>query len=208
MELNEVAITRAIVERYMAKFCESLDVEVAIVGGGPSGLVAGYFLAKAGRQCALYERKLSLGGGIWGGGMLFNEIVVQEEALPILDEFGIRWKRYDEIHFTADAVEVAAVLIAEAVKAGVKVFNAVSAEDVMIRENRVTGLVLNWSAVQLAGLHVDPLTIQSKFVIDATGHSTEVTRVVQAKVPGQLRTPSGKIEGENLCGQVARKALP
>ncbi|MBM3143338.1 MAG: ribose 1,5-bisphosphate isomerase, partial [Chloroflexi bacterium] len=41
----------------------------------------------------------------------------------------------------------------------------------MIRENnRITGLVLNWSAVNMAKLHVDPLTIRAKYVIDATGH--------------------------------------
>ncbi len=27
------------------------------------------------------------GGGMWGGGMLFNEIVVQEDARHLLDEF-------------------------------------------------------------------------------------------------------------------------
>ncbi len=196
MGINEVTITRAIVERYVSKFLGCLELDVAIVGGGPSGLVAGYFLAKAGKKTALFERKVGLGGGIWGGGMLFNEIVVQEDALSLFDLFGIRWQKYDGIHFTADSIEVASSLIAGSVKAGVRVFNAVSAEDVMIRENRVAGLVINWSPVEMAGLHVDPLTIMSKFVIDATGHATEVVRVVEAKVPGKLNTQSGKIEGE------------
>ncbi len=66
----------------------------------------------------------------------------------------------------------------------------------MMREDRVIGLVLNWSAVEMAGLHIDPLAMRSKFVIDTTGHDVEVVSVVQKKVPGRLRTTSGKVEGE------------
>ena len=76
--LNEIIISRAILDSYFKKLGSCLDLDVAIVGGGPSGLVAGYYLARAGRKVALFERKLSIGGGIWGGGMMFNSIVVQE----------------------------------------------------------------------------------------------------------------------------------
>ena len=57
--------------------------KIAIVGGGPSALVAAHDLAKAGFKVAIFERKLAPGGGTWGGAMLFNEVVVQSEALPI-----------------------------------------------------------------------------------------------------------------------------
>jgi thiamine thiazole synthase len=67
------------------------------------------------------------------------------------------------------------------VKSGATIFNLLSAEDLVIRENRVTGLVLNWTAVEMANLHVDPLTIESKFVVDATGHATEVVDILQKK---------------------------
>ncbi len=196
MELNEVTITSAIIDRFHEKLKDSLEADVAVVGGGPSGLVAGYYLAKAGKKVSLYERKLSVGGGMWGGGMMFNEIVVQDSAIHVLDEFGIRSKKYAEGYYTADSVESISTLTSKAVQAGVRIFNCMTVEDVMMRPNRITGLVLNWSAVDLAGLHVDPLVIRSKFVIDATGHATEVVRVVQRKVPGELLTPNGKIEGE------------
>ncbi len=52
-------------------------------------MAAGYYLAKNGVKTAIFEKKLSIGGGIWGGAMGFNKIVVQEEARVILDEFGI-----------------------------------------------------------------------------------------------------------------------
>jgi len=81
MELNEVTIKRAIVDRYFDKFRNNLALDVAIVGGGPLGLVAGYYQSKAGVKTALFERKLSIGGGMWGGGMMYNEIVVQDAAI-------------------------------------------------------------------------------------------------------------------------------
>jgi thiazole biosynthesis enzyme len=143
MELNEVIITQAILDRFVEKFRSTLEADVAIVGGGPSGLVAGYFLAKAGHKVSLYERKLSVGGGMWGGGMLFNEIVVQEEAKSLLDLFGIRSVHYRDNYYTADSVEAISTLISRTVQAGVTIFNCISVEDVVMRPNRVTGLVLN-----------------------------------------------------------------
>ena len=196
MELNEIIITKAIIDRFYAKLKDSLESDVAIVGGGPSGLVAGYYLAQAGKNVVLYERKLSIGGGMWGGGMMFNEIVVQAAALHILEEFGVVFNNYQENYYTSDSVETVSSLIARAVQAGLTIFNCMSVEDVMMRTERVTGLVLNWSPVEMAGLHIDPLTVRADFVIDATGHAAEVVRVVHRKVPGELNTPTGKIEGE------------
>jgi thiamine thiazole synthase len=197
MELNEITITRAIIDRFLEKFKNNLETDVAIVGGGPSGLVAGYYLAMAGKKVVLLERKLSVGGGMWGGGMMYNEIVLQQSAVHILEEFGIRYKNYQENYYTADSLEAVSTLISKAVKAGLTIFNCISMEDVIMRTERVIGLVINWSTVEMAGLHVDPLALRSRFIIDATGHVTEVVRVVQQKVPGKLNTPSGKAEGEH-----------
>ncbi len=196
MELNEVIITKAIIDRYYEKLSANLETDVAIVGGGPSGLVAGYFLAKGGKKTVMYERKLSIGGGMWGGGMMFNEIVVQQAAVHILEEFGIRFREYKKGYFTSDSVEAISTLISKAVQAGLTIFNCMSVEDVIMRENRVTGLVLNWSPVEMAGLHIDPLAVRADVVIDATGHAVEVVEVVRRKVPGKLLTSTGEIEGE------------
>ncbi|MDI9389873.1 MAG: sulfide-dependent adenosine diphosphate thiazole synthase [Synergistota bacterium] len=199
MRLDEVTITKAITERYFDKFMNNLELDVAIVGGGPSGLVAGYFLAKAGHRVALYERKLSVGGGMWGGGMLFNEIVVQEEAKRLLDELDVRTLPYKEAgYYTADSVETVSTITSKAVKAGLVVFNCISVEDVVAKDDRISGLVINWTAVPMANLHVDPLSIRSRYVIDATGHDTEVVAMVAKKAPGRLLTPSKNIEGEKF----------
>ncbi|MGZ7119346.1 MAG: sulfide-dependent adenosine diphosphate thiazole synthase [Methanobacterium sp.] len=185
------------------------NIDVAIGGGGPAGLTAGYYIAKAGLKVALFERKLSIGGGMWGGGIMFNKIVVQEESRRILDEFGIRATKYEEDYYIADSVESVSTLCSKAVHAGLKIFNLMSIEDVMVRENDdISGLVLNWSAVEMGGLHVDPLTIRTKAVVDATGHDCEVVKVVQRKVGSKLNTETGEIMGEkSMWAEVGEKAL-
>lgn len=195
-ELKEWEITRAIVERYMQKFLSHTEVDVAVVGGGPSGLVASYFLSKGGLRVAIFERKLSIGGGMWGGGMMFNEIVVQEEAKELLDHFGISTEPYGDGYYTADAIEAVTTICSHAMKAGTKIFNCITVEDVIIRDSRVIGLVITWSPVEMTGLHVDPLTIKAKCVIDATGHDTEVLKVIERKADITLETPTGKLMGE------------
>ncbi len=196
MILNEVTITRGIIERFTEKLLDSTDVDTAIVGGGPAGLVAAYYLAKAGRKVAVFERKLSVGGGMWGGGMMFNEIVVQEEGKDLLDLFGVGSVLYRPGYYTADAIETVSAICYQALKAGARVFNCITVEDVVIREGRVVGLVITWSPVEMTGLHVDPLTIAARRVIEATGHDTEVLRVIERKADIPLETESGKVMGE------------
>jgi thiamine thiazole synthase len=196
MALSEVTITKAILERFFQKFLDCVEVDIAVVGAGPAGMVASYFLAKAGRKVAIFERKLSIGGGMWGGGMMFNEIVVQEAGKEILDLFGVRTQEYQPGYFTADAIEAATTICSSVMKAGVKIFNCITVEDVVIRQGRVIGLVITWSPVQMTGLHVDPLTITAGTVIDSTGHDTEVLRVIERKADIKLFTETGKIMGE------------
>ncbi|WP_028574691.1 sulfide-dependent adenosine diphosphate thiazole synthase [Desulfonatronovibrio hydrogenovorans] len=196
MALDEIIISRAIIDTYTRKLMDCLELDVAICGAGPSGMVAAYYLAGAGKKVAVFERKLSLGGGMWGGGMMFNEIVIQEEAKEILDELGVRSREYQPGYFTADSVEAVCTIGSAACRAGARFFNLVSVEDVMIRENRVTGLVINWSAVETSGLHVDPLTVRTKYMVESTGHPVEVMQVIQRKIDARLNTPSGSLEGE------------
>ena len=196
MQLDEIKISRAIIESYNKKLVSALDVDVAIVGAGPAGMVCGYYLAKAGKKTVLFERKLSVGGGMWGGGIMFNEIVVQEKAKGILDEFGIKSRRYEQGYYLADSIECVSTICSGAVKAGLRIFNLISVEDVMVRGKKVEGLVLNWSAVEIAKLHVDPITMRAKAVVDATGHPAEVARIVERKSGIRLKTKSGKTLGE------------
>lgn len=206
--MDEIVISQAITRSYFNEFLEYMDVDVAVVGAGPSGLAAAYYLARSGVKVVVFERKLSVGGGMWGGGMMFNRIVVQSDAKYILDEFDIRSVEFQPGYFVADSVEAVSTMCSKAIKSGARIFNLITVEDVMIRENnRITGLVLNWSAVDIAKLHVDPLTIRSKYVIDATGHDAEVCKIVVRKA-SILNTSTGGIDGEkSMWAQVAEQEV-
>jgi thiazole biosynthesis enzyme len=196
MPLDDVKISKAIIERFTAKLLDNLETDVAIVGAGPAGMTAAYYLAGAGKQVAVFERKLAPGGGMWGGGMMFNEIVVQEESKAILDELGVGARLCEEGYYSVDSVEAVSTICSKACKAGATFFNCISAVDVMITGGRVTGLVLNWTPVGLVKLHVDPLTVRTKCIIDGTGHPAEIATVIQNKGGLTLNTETGKIMGE------------
>lgn len=192
----EQIVSSGIINSYFNKLKENLSVDVAIVGGGPSGLIASYYLAKKGFKVALYERKLAPGGGMWGGAMMFNEIVVQQEALSILDELNINYKHFEKDYYTLDSVHATSALIYHATKAGVKIFNCTSIEDVVFQNNRVCGIVLNWAPVHREHMHVDPLVIMAKTVIDGTGHDCDIARTLERKNNIKLNTETGKVVGE------------
>jgi len=196
MKLDDIKISKAIIETYNKKLIKALDVDVAIVGAGPAGLTCAYYLAQAKKNVVIFERKLSVGGGMWGGGIMFNEIVVQEKAKKILDEFKVNLSLYEKGYYMADSIESVSTICSKTVKAGAKIFNLLSAEDVMIRNKRITGLVLNWTAVEMGNLHVDPITMRAKYVVDATGHAAEVVHIVNKKTNIKLNTKTGKIMGE------------
>jgi thiamine thiazole synthase len=200
MVIDERIVSEAIAASYFNKFRNCLDLDVAIVGGGPSGLTAAWKLAASGRKVGLFERKLSIGGGMWGGGMTWNSIVVQTEAKGVLEDAGVALHEFKPGYFTADSVAATAALAYQATRAGAQVFNCMSVEDVVLREidgiKRVTGLVVNSSPVEIARLHVDPLVLHCKYAIECTGHATEMLKTLVRKNDVKLNTPSGAIEGE------------
>ncbi|HOK46021.1 MAG TPA: sulfide-dependent adenosine diphosphate thiazole synthase [Bryobacteraceae bacterium] len=166
--ITETAISKAIVESYYRKLADRIESDVIIAGAGPSGLVAASCLAGAGKRVTIIEKRLSPGGGIWGGAMGMNQVVVQKEALPILEAACIRFVPQDGL-YVADAAELACGLCIQALRAGAVLLNLVTLEDLCVRDNRVTGIVANRTTIAGA-LPVDPLVLSAGAVIDATGH--------------------------------------
>ncbi len=192
----ETLITRGIVNSYFEKINRSLQLDAAIVGGGPSGIVAAYYLARAGHKVALLDRKLAPGGGMWGGAMMFNEIVVQKEALPILQDLQLQYCEHEQGTYLLDSVHATSGLLYRATEAGALIFNCYSVEDVVYKQDRVAGVVVNWTPVLLQHMHVDPLTFAAKTVLDATGHDCEIARTVARKNGVSLCTQTGGVIGE------------
>lgn len=186
MLINDIKITRSIIEEYYAFTRDFLDCDVVIVGGGPAGMTAAYYTAKQGLKTVVLESRLSPGGGMWGGGMFFNQIVFQPEARNILQELGIIYAENREGYLVVPSYRAVASLILAADRAGARILNGITAEDIMVREKRVCGVVVNWTAAVKLGMHVDPLCIGGKVVIDATGHDAGVVRNYLDKSGGSL----------------------
>jgi len=111
---------------------------------------------------------------------------------------GVKLRPAGKDYYVADSVETVSKCAAAAIDAGAKLIVGFNVEDVMIGEkDRVVGIVINWAAVELARLHVDPVGIRAEVVIDATGHDAEISRIVQRKIPSaRFPTRTGAIIGE------------
>ena len=172
--ISDAEVTRLIMRDYFDMLQSSIESDVIIVGGGPSGLVASYTLAEMGRKVVIMEKRMSPGGGIWGGGKGFNRVVLEREVEYILKEISISASEMDG-YLVVPSVLLASALIKKAVESGVRLLNLFSVEDVYFNSAReLAGVVVNDTAYKNINLHVDPLTFTSKVVLDSTGHDAVV----------------------------------
>ncbi len=176
--MKEIEISRAIIEQYTEKLLGRLESDIVIAGSGPAGLAAAYYLAKNGVKTTVIEKKLAVGGGIWGGAAGFNEIVLED--CEILDEIGIPSKKKNGM-VIVDSIAFATTLCSRTIAAGAVIFNLMEVEDVIVKKNAVCGVVVNGTGIKLAKLHVDPFCINAKFIVDATGHPAELVALLKSK---------------------------
>lgn len=184
-QVGELEVTRTIVSQFMDQFSEYADSDVTIIGAGPAGLMAGRDLARVGRKVLIVERNNYLGGGFWLGGYLMNKVTFRSPANAVTDELGIPSTEASPGLYVADGPHACSKLIAAACDAGVKFANMTVFEDVVLREeNRVAGVVINWTPVQALPRQitcVDPIAVMAKVVVDATGHEACVCAKMQER---------------------------
>jgi len=188
--VGEKEVTRAITETFLKQFSSFSESEVIIVGAGPSGLMAGRDLAASGHKVLIIERNNYLGGGFWIGGYLMNKVTVRSPGEKILKELGVPYQEYVKGLLVADGPHACSKLIAAACDAGVKFANLSIFDDIILRENnRVAGVVINWTPVSAMPREitcVDPIGLEARVVLDATGHDACVVRKLEAR--GLIKT--------------------
>jgi len=189
--ISETDVTRAIVSQFASMLESHAENDVIIVGGGPSGLMAARDLAREGLSVLVVERNNYLGGGFWIGGYLMNKITVRSPAQEILDELGIPHSEYKPGLHVADGPHACSKLISAACDAGVKILNMTIFEDLVLREEgRVAGVVINWTPVTTLPREitcVDPIALQGRVVVDATGHDAAVARKLEERGLAKLK---------------------
>ncbi|RVW40279.1 Thiamine thiazole synthase 1, chloroplastic [Vitis vinifera] len=145
---------------------------------------------------AIIEQSVSPGGGAWLGGQLFSSMVVRKPAHRFLDELGLEYDEQDNY----------------------VLFNAVAAEDLIIKEGKVGGVVTNWALVSMnhdTQSCMDPNVMEAKVVVSSCGHdgpfgATGVKRLRSVgmidSVPGMKALDMNTAEDEIV--RLTREVVP
>lgn len=174
--ISEIQVTKTIVNEFLDDFIQNiLDSDVVVVGSGPCGVAAAKYAAELGHKTVMIERNIYGGGGMWQGGYLMPKNTVGAPANKILEECGVNLKDVGNGLYVCDSFEMVSKMLASACDAGVKLLNSTNVEDLVLKEDHVEGVVIQWYPVQQMPKFItcmDPIAIRSKVVIDATGHDS------------------------------------
>ncbi len=212
-DVREVDITKAIADEFHSVLIDRAESDVIIIGAGPAGLTAGRELSTMGFKVLIIEQNNYLGGGYWLGGYMMNPVTVREPAQKIWDELGVPYKKVGNGLYLTPGPHAVSKLIAGACDAGVKFLNLTKFDDLVLKNGRVEGIVVNWMPVSALPRNitcVDPIAFESKMVIDASGHdSVAVKRLVDRKlVEWKGMNPMYVNEGEEYVVEKTGEVYP
>jgi len=192
--ISEIHVTKTIVNEFLNDFMENiLDSDVVVVGSGPCGATAAKYCAQKGLKTVMIERNLYAGGGMWQGGYLMPKNTVGAPANKILEECGVNLKDAGNGLYVCDSFDMVSKMLASACDAGVKLLNSTNVDDIILKEDHVDGVVIQWfPAKQMPPFMtcMDPIAIRSKVVIDATGHDSLLVKRLSEQRPG-IPVPKG-----------------
>jgi len=212
-DVREIDITKAIADEFHSVLIDRMESDVIVIGAGPAGLTASMELANMGFKVLVIEQNNYLGGGYWLGGYMMNPVTVREPAQKIWDELGIPYKKVSEGLYLTPGPHAVSKLIASTCDAGVKFLNLTKFDDLVLKNGRVSGVVVNWMPVSALPRNitcVDPIALESKMIIDASGHdSVAVKRLVdRGLVEWKGMNPMHVTEGEDQVVHKTGEVFP
>ena len=178
-KISEKEITKSIASMFNETIQEYADSDIIIIGAGPAGLTAGRKLAGSGLKTLIVEQNNYLGGGYWVGGYMMNPVTVRSPAQRIWDELGVPYREVGVGLYATWGPHACSKLIAAACDAGVRFLQLTKFDDLILKNDRVTGVVINWMPVSALPRNitcVDPVALESKIVIDSSGHDSVAVR--------------------------------
>ncbi|CAN6464280.1 unnamed protein product [Victoria cruziana] len=218
--IKESIVSREMTRRYMMDMITYADTDVVVVGAGSAGLSCAYELSKNPNvRVAIIEQSVSPGGGAWLGGQLFSAMVVRKPAHLFLDELGVAYDEQDNYVVIKHAALFTSTIMSKLLaRPNVKLFNAVAAEDLIVKGGRVAGVVTNWALVSMnhdTQSCMDPNVMEAKVVVSSCGHdgpfgATGVKRLKDIKmideVPGMKALDMNA--AEDAIVRLTREVVP
>ncbi|KAH0888981.1 hypothetical protein HID58_051410 [Brassica napus] len=155
--IKESIVSREMTRRYMTDMITYAETDVVVVGAGSAGLSCAYEISKNPNvQVAIIEQSVSPGAHLF------------------LDEIGVPYDEQDNYVVIKHAALFTSTIMSKLLaRPNVKLFNAVAAEDLIVKGNRVGGVVTNWALVSMnhdTQSCMDPNVMEAKIVVSSCGH--------------------------------------
>ncbi|KAI3929751.1 hypothetical protein MKX01_025919 [Papaver californicum] len=136
---KESIVSCEMIRRYMTDMITYADTDVVLMTPNYPNV-----------NVAIIEQSVSPGGGAWLGGHLFSAMVVRKPAYKFLDELEIEYDEQDTYVIIKYAALFTSTIMSKLLaRPNAKLFNAVAAEDLIVKNDKVGGVVTNWALVSM-----------------------------------------------------------